>query len=171
MTGRKRRVLCLAGLAAMVAAATLAVPVFAVEHAVGLEAQGVDPWASLHNSQGLDVRDALGRPVRAEVIQRQLGALAAEQIAQKAALSSLPKARVIFKLLDRLPALAGFWGLPFPLVPERGVWALPLRLRTGQKTAGLAAFVCALAGILTLGCCRTQTVSSCSFRTTAVLRC
>jgi hypothetical protein len=157
-------------LAAIAAAAVLPTPVFA-EHAVGLEAQGVDPWASLHNSQGLDVRDALGRPVRAEVITRQLGAAAAHELAQKAVLSSLPKARVIFQLLDRLPDLTGYWGLPFPLVPARGVWALPLPLRSAQKAAGLGAFVCALATVLTLGCCRTQTASSCSFKTTLVLRC
>ena len=156
--------------AALLAVASVPAPAFA-EQAVGLEAQGVDPWAALRNGQGLDVRDELGRPVSAQVITRQLAAASSQVVEQKAAVSRLPKARVIFRLLERLSSLTGFWGLPFPLNPARGLFALPSRARGAQKSAPASNLARVLTLMLILGCCRALSVPRCSPQKPVALRC
>lgn len=168
-TGGGRVVLAVA--AAMLAAAMCPTPVVAAEQAVGLEAQGVDPWAALRNGQGLDVRDANGRPVSAQLIERQLRAASARAEAQKADLSRLPKARVIFRLLELLPSLTGFWGLPFPLNPARGEFALPTRTRSGQKSSAAGGLVAAVVLSLAVGCRGAQVLSRRSPSAVVALRC
>ena len=155
---------------ALFAAAMVPSPVFA-EQAVGLEAQGVDPWAALRNGQNLDVRDELGRPVSAKVIQRQLAAASVQAVEAKAAVSRLPKARVIFRLLEQLSSLTGFWGLPFPLNPARGAWALVRPSRGVEKPAAAFDFVRVIALALVLGCCRKAAVLRSSLQKTVALRC
>ena len=63
----------------------------AAERAVGIEAQGVDPMVALRNSQDLDVRDELGRPVSAKLVAAQLKAAQAAASADAAFSSRLPR--------------------------------------------------------------------------------
>jgi hypothetical protein len=70
------------------------------ERSVGLDAVGVDPLAAVDNSQGLDVRDALGRPVSGQAVLTELKKAAVARAAQVAAISNLPKARVILPMLE-----------------------------------------------------------------------
>ncbi|MBI3554001.1 MAG: hypothetical protein HY077_16010 [Elusimicrobia bacterium] len=169
MTGPNRRVTLVALSVACAAVAAFSNPVFA-EQAVGLEARGVDPWAALHNAQGLDVRDADGHPVSVKLIADQLKAAESQKISQTASVSRLPKARVLFRLLELIPSLAGFWGLQFPVIPAHEAWALPVRLRLAEGS-GPPALATALALALVLLCCRSQTISRRSLQKSAVLRC
>ncbi|MDE2491018.1 MAG: hypothetical protein KGM24_09220 [Elusimicrobia bacterium] len=73
------------------------------ETPVGLGAQGVDPMAAVDNRQGLDVRDALGRPVTAGAVLRDLKRAEAARTAQNAYASALPQARRILPALDLAP--------------------------------------------------------------------
>lgn len=119
----------------LAAAAVLAAPLCAArgEQAVGLEAQGVDPWAALRPG-GLDVRDELGRPVRAEIIETQVKAANAEAAARASFSSRLPKAGTIIRLLELLEALKT-WLSPFVPFPEsRPVWALAPAAPGPQKS-------------------------------------
>src|SRR5688500_7143134 len=75
------------------------------EMPVGLEAQGVDPWASLHNTQKLDVRDELGRPVSASVIESQMKAIAVEKAADDTYASRLAEARGVVRWVELLAAV------------------------------------------------------------------
>lgn len=171
MTGLTRRAVVLSVLAALVAACALSVPVHAAEQAVGLEAQGVDPWAALHNDQGLDIRDAQGHPVSADLIRKQLAAAHEQSVAQAAAVSRLPKARSVFRLLELLNFLGGFWGLPLHAPITQSPLALPLRSRSDKDTAAPTEVI-GLAGLcLALLCCRAQTISRRSLQKTTVLRC
>ena len=74
------------------------------ESAVGLDARGVDPIAALNNSQGLDVRDALGRPVTAQAVLADLKKAAVARAAETSYTSHLPKAKSV---LASLEAVAG----------------------------------------------------------------
>ena len=98
------------------------------ETPVGLDAKGVDPMAAVDNRQGLDVRDALGRPVSAQVVLEQLKKAQAVRAAQNAYASPLPKAKAVlpelelamglgawlFQLADALPPLENWSALPVP---------------------------------------------------------
>lgn len=76
------------------------------EIAAGLDAQGVDPRAAVENRWGLDVRDALGRPVaRAQVLADLKGAAVA-RAAENAFTSRLPKARAVLSALELLASAA-----------------------------------------------------------------
>jgi hypothetical protein len=70
------------------------------ETAVGLDARGVDPMAAVDNRQGLDVRDALGRPVSGQAVLADLKKAAAARVEQNAYASSLPKARTVLPILE-----------------------------------------------------------------------
>jgi hypothetical protein len=169
MTETKRGATVLAVLALAIAGA-LAVPSRAAEQAVGLEARGVDPNAALHNDLGLDVRDAEGHPVSAALINQQLAAAHREKVSEGAALSRLPKARLVFRLLDLIHSLGGSWSLPFEMFSAAAVWALPARPKSDQ--ADRPAAVATLAGLcLALACCRSLTISRRSPQKTEVLRC
>lgn len=75
------------------------------ETAVGFDARGVDPMSAVDNRQGLDVRDALGRPVTAAAVLSDLKHASAARAAQTAYASALPQAR---KILPALELVAGF---------------------------------------------------------------
>ncbi len=103
------------------------------ETPVGLDAKGVDPMAAVDNRMGLDVRDALGRPVSAQVVLEQLKQAQAARAAQNAYASSLPKARTVLPALE-LAAGLGIWLAQWadPLLPQVPWAALPL---PGPKAA------------------------------------
>ncbi len=80
------------------------------ESPVGLDARGVDPMAAVTNPLGLDVRDALGRPVTAQAVLRDVKQASVRRVAETSYTSTLPKARLI------LPALEMAVGLGLRLV-------------------------------------------------------
>jgi hypothetical protein len=98
------------------------------ETAVGLDARGVDPMAAVNNQDGLDVRDALGRPVSAQVVLDQLKRAEAARAAQNSYSSSLPKANAVLssleysvgglltlvRLIDGVPVRVEWASLPAP---------------------------------------------------------
>ncbi len=94
------------------------------ETAVGLGARGVDPMAAVSNPLGLDVRDALGRPVTAQAVLRDVKQAAVTRTVETAYASTLPKARLI------LPALEMAVGLGLRLVQFAA--ALPAALASGS---------------------------------------
>ena len=161
---------CLLGVLA--AALLTCAPGLSAEQPVGLEAQGVDPWAALRNPAGLDVRDALGRPVSVKVIESQLTAARAEAAAQDAFASRLPQARVLARLLDRLEAFQLFLAAAASSLPWRRMFALPAGSRQQEKSLPLALIA---AGLLALACLRrspTPVALRCPpDQTNAVLRC
>jgi hypothetical protein len=100
---------------------------------VGMEAQGVSPWAALHNRWGLDVRDAQNRPVSARLIERQLKRASAKAAADADYSSRLPGAQA-FTLARELLAPVGallrslMGDFRFPVID---VWAA--QSRTGRQ--------------------------------------
>jgi hypothetical protein len=156
--------------AAMFAAGALCSAARAAETPVGLEAHGVDPNAALHNDLGLDVRDSEGHPVSAALINKQLAEAHREKVSAVAALSRLPKARLVFRLLDLIHSLGGSWSLPFEAFSAAAVLGLPIRPKTerGDRPASVArlAVLC-----LTLFCCRSLTIQRRSLQKSEVLRC
>lgn len=83
------------------------------ERAVGLEAQGVDPLQAVHNPHHLDVRDALGRPVSAELVSKELGLSGKTRSTLASFASKLPRAR-LFSALAEFFASAPFAALSSP---------------------------------------------------------
>ena len=63
-------------------ALALLAPAGRAETAAGLDAQGVDPRVAVENRLGLDVRDALGRPVTREQVLIDLKGAAVTRAAQ-----------------------------------------------------------------------------------------
>jgi hypothetical protein len=116
------------------------------EQAVGLEAQGVDVEAALDNGQGLDVRDAQGRPVSAELIRSQIKNTQAHAASDASYASALPQAKKVTLMLELLAGLATSIGRAAAELPWR--WfadaALP---RPGSKLPAvlILAFTLALA--------------------------
>lgn len=157
--------------AALLISASSARPARA-ERAVGLEAEGVDPMAALHNEQGLDVRDALGRPVSAAVIVRQLKAASIARIVQAAATSSLPKARLFAVVLEFALAAEAALRLPHGFEPAPESWALPVKPRS-EPPAPEGAFIALVAAGCTAFLLRRLAAvpSSRSCQQSAVLRC
>ncbi len=84
------------------------------ETPVGLEAQGVSVSWALHNPLGLDVRDALARPVSARLIEEQIKSAQAGAEISAAYASRLAFARALSRFLDFLPALKLFLAGGFP---------------------------------------------------------
>jgi hypothetical protein len=97
----------------------------AAETAVGIEARGVDPMVALRNSQGLDLRDELGRPVSPKLIAAQLKAAQASASADAAFSSRLPQARVMARALAFWEGLKAALGMPSSRLPWNDIWALP----------------------------------------------
>jgi hypothetical protein len=158
-------------LAAAMLAAALGPSAWSGERAVGLEARGVDPSAALHNPAGLDVRDALGRPVSARVIESQLKAARAEASAEAAFSSRLPQARAMARALEYWEGLKVAFGTPSPILPWSELWALP-----GPKSAskaGLPLMVVLAAILLSHGSvrCRSLFLPRASSGAPLVLRC
>lgn len=118
------------------------------EDAVGLEAQGVDPWAAFLNRQDLDVRDELGRPVRREVIERQLRGAGLEAARASSIFSGLPKLKAVLSLLAAAVPLRAWFGAVRAGAAGRGVFAVEPGRRT-EKSATLPLVSIAL--ILTAG--------------------
>ncbi len=79
----------------------LPAPAYAEPAPVGLEAQGVDPWAALH-SRDLDVRDAFNRPVSRRLIEGQIKAASSGARDSVSFFSRLPKARSVLVSLERM---------------------------------------------------------------------
>lgn len=86
-------------------------PAARAETAAGLDAQGVDPRAAVENQWGLDVRDALGRPVTREQVLTDLKGAAVTRAAANAYTSSLPKARAVLSALELLAEAAAAFRL------------------------------------------------------------
>lgn len=98
------------------------------EAPVGLDADGVNPMAAVDNRMGLDVRDALGRPVSGRLVLEQLKSASAARAAANAFSSRLPRARIILpalesaagsgtwlvQLADALPSALALASLPAP---------------------------------------------------------
>ena len=78
------------------------------EAPVGLDADGVNPMAAVDNRMGLDVRDALGRPVSGRLVLEQLKSAWAARAAANSFSSRLPRARFILPALE-LAAGCGAW--------------------------------------------------------------
>lgn len=93
------------------------------ETAVGLDARGVDPMAAVDNSQGLDVRDALGRPVSAQFVLQDLKRAQVARAAETSYTSALPKAKAVLASLEA--AAGGVLSLVNLAVsiPSRAEWA------------------------------------------------
>jgi hypothetical protein len=106
----------------------------AAETAVGVEARGVDPMVALLNSQRLDLRDELGRPVSAKLVAAQLKAAQASASVDAAFISRLPEARLMARALDLWQFSLASIGAALPLPPWRELWALP-----GPKSSSRAA--------------------------------
>ncbi len=102
----------------------LALPRAFSEAPVGLNAQGVSVNYALHNFLHVDVRDALGRPVSAPLIRKEIKISQAKSRA-RAAFSSLPKSREVSFFLECIWKISVFsWGLSTFKTLAR-VWALP----------------------------------------------
>lgn len=142
------------------------------ERAVGLNARGVDPLVALHNDQGLDVRDALGRPVSAALVQKQLKAAALGRIAQAAALSNLPKAEKYLVYLEFALAFPAALHAVRRFVAAPDSWALPVKTRSplwalAGAFVGLPACAAAALSVRDQGALRSRL----SIPDTVVLRC
>jgi hypothetical protein len=137
--------------------------------AVGFEARGVDPLAAVSNPLGLDVRDALGRPVSADKVMRDLSRGQARQAKESSYAEALPGA-------GRLSALGslGAWlrsalGRP-PGGSSPAVWCRALSSRPGDKLARLMILFFGALLWRRRESCRFATFAP-AFRTCFVLRC
>ena len=93
------------------------------ETAVGLDARGVDPMAAVSNPQGLDVRDALGRPVSAKIVLDQLKRAEVARAIETSYTSNLPKAKAVLASLEY--SAGGFLSLVrlIEAIPRPSEWA------------------------------------------------
>jgi hypothetical protein len=120
----------------------------AAEIAVGIEARGVDLSAALRNSQGLDLRDELGRPVSPKLIADQLKAAQASAAAEAAFSSRLPQARAMARALELWQGILASIAAAIPQLPWHELWALP-----GPKSSFRAAGACTgLLAALVISC-------------------
>ncbi len=136
----------IAGLGAaalLVSGFLLAQPVRA-ERSVGLDAQGVDPLAALHNDQGLDVRDALGRPVSAQKVSTELSQASAKRATVASYASALPKAKLFAALLEFCLAAEIAFRMPWRSFSLPSV-AVHLPRRFHSQLGFLTAFLLVLA--------------------------
>lgn len=157
----------------LAAAALLAAPGFSAqaEEAVGLEAQGVNPWAALRQGD-LDMRDELGRPVRAALIVQQLKAANAEAAAQASYHSQLPKVASVTRALELLQALTAWFAAALPLAGRDVLWALAPIARGSQKYLLLTLLGCLAAGVAGALRSRRRLALACSSRSASeVMRC
>jgi len=103
------------------------------EQAVGLEAQGVDPWAAL--STDLDVRDELGRPVRREVIERQLSESGLKSAEGASVFSALPRLKSLLRFLAAAAPLRAWFGGAREGAGGRATYALAPTRKTERAPA------------------------------------
>lgn len=120
------------------------------EAPVGLGAQGVSVSWAIHNPLGLDVRDALARPVSARLVEEQLKSAQAHAEGRASYASRLPLARAFIRFLEFLPALKLFMAGGFPAPPRGNAEAVSMSPKSGPKAAvpawlALCAVVCAAA--------------------------
>ena len=143
----------------------------AAEIAVGIEARGVDPMVALRNSQGLDLRDELGRPISPRLIETQLKAAQASASAEAAFSSRLPKARAMAWGLAFWAGLKAALGMPVSRLPWSDIWALPGS--KSQSKAGVPGRL--LLAALTISCaavrCRRTLLPGASTGAPLALRC
>lgn len=100
--------------------------------AVGYDARGVDPMAAVANPLGLDVRDALGRPVSAAKLLQDLGRAQARQARESSYAEALPGA----SRLSAPGSLRAFLSSALRRPPGGGapaVWCRALSSRPGDK--------------------------------------
>lgn len=110
-----------------------ALPARASEATVGLDAKGVDPLVALHNDSGLDIRDALGRPVSAQKVATELKQAQAKAASEAAFASRLPQAAAVAALLEMIQVLRlALRGGPVGL-PPISLFALAPARRTGKE--------------------------------------
>ena len=149
----------------------LALPVRA-ERAVGLDAQGVDPMSALSNPSGLDVRDALGRPVSARLVASELKQAQAKAASEAAFASRLPKAAAIAAMLEMIETLRLFLKGGSASLPPQRLFALAPTQRSGDKAATLQLIVIGLALLVAAYAARPKPAPQlCRVRSTEVLRC
>lgn len=140
------------------------------EQAVGLEAQGIDPWAALKNPGKLDVRDELGRPVSARLIERQLKAARAQEAIKVSFASRAPKAKTVAWLLEMFTAAAVRLTGSLPRSRRQSLAAVASP-RPGPRVKPVVASITVAAALgLTLSSCTPQTPPS-SSSLHVVLRC
>lgn len=137
---------------------------------VGVEAQGVSPWAVLHNRWNLDVRDAKNRPVSRRLVESQLKAAASRQAVENTYASRLPKARAMAAVLQviRLAQWALRAVLPPPL-PE--AWAPPMGRRGAAKISWTALFLLPAIFFMAFLSLQSCTIGRPAFAAPLVLRC
>ena len=153
-------------------ALALLAPAGRAETAAGLDAQGVDPRVAVENRLGLDVRDALGRPVTREQVLIDLKGAAVTRAAQNAYTSSLPKAQAILSALELLAEAAAAFRLAATgfALPE----LLPGLPGGAPKFAVLWLLILASAAMSISLCCRPEfrlTLSRSRQSSIEVLRC
>lgn len=108
---------------------------------VGIEAQGVSPWAVLHNRWNLDIRDAMNRPVSRRLVESQLKAAATREVVENTYASRLPKARAMAAVLEVVRLVPSVWRGVAALPPHRSIWALPLGRRGAPRILMAALFL------------------------------
>jgi len=143
----------------------------AAETPVGLEARGVDPLVALRNAGGLDVRDELGRPVSARLIERQLKAARASASAEAAFSSRLPQARAMALALEFWEGFKAALGLPLSRLPWGELWALPGPKPVSRAVAALVVLSAAFALSYRSSRCRLAFLPRAATGAPEVLRC
>lgn len=114
--------------------------------AVGLEALGIAPDVALRYAGRLDVRDALGRPVSARLIERQVGAASRASADSAAYASSLPAFRRVLKLLEALVFHSAVLSSGPGPKPSHAHAALPWTLKAAGRVAASAVIVLPVPG-------------------------
>jgi hypothetical protein len=119
------------------------------------------------------VRDELGRPVSARLIETQLKKASAAGVAAQAAYASrLPQARRILSILEMLPKGLCAWTLAVSFNPWRQLWALPMAPKPGPRSIYLAlALFLVVCQVLVRGPCSAVIVLRPSLLRPLVLRC
>jgi len=143
------------------------------ENVVGLEARGIDPWVALHSGRTLDVRDELGRPVSARLIEAQLKTAAVEGfVAQAIYASQLPQARRILRLLEMFPHELCTWALAMSDDPLQQFLTLTIIPKPGPRLIYIALALFLIVGhILVRSHCSAVIVLRPSLLRPLVLRC
>jgi len=118
------------------------------EASVGLDAQGVSVSWAIHNPLGLDVRDALARPVSARLVESQLKSAQAHAAGRAAYASHLAFARTLVRFFEFLPALKLFMAGGFPTPARHSAEAVSMSPKSGPKSevSALLAFCAVVRG-------------------------
>ncbi|MBI4376907.1 MAG: hypothetical protein HY549_10715 [Elusimicrobia bacterium] len=98
--------------------ATTSPQAFAAEVAVGLEAQGIDPWAVLRDFGDIELRDANGRPVSRSLIEAQLREVSLKSLVRNVRGSPLAHAKALARALQWLQ------NQPFRLQEKPDGWSV-----------------------------------------------